>query len=56
MTPSNRSAADGGDARTVALAIDRMDGLVALAMAIGLYNREPAPLVYDFDRPLVLSV
>ncbi len=36
--------------------IDRVDGLVALAMAIGLYNREPAPLVYDFDRPLVLSV
>ncbi len=35
--------------------IDRVDGLVALAMAIGLYNREPAPLVYDFDRPLVLS-
>ncbi len=29
---------------------------LALAMAIGLYNREPAPVVYDFDRPLVLSV
>ncbi len=36
--------------------IDRVDGLVALAMAIGLYNREPAPMEYDFDRPLVLSV
>ena len=36
--------------------IDRVDGLVALAMAIGLYNREPAPIEYDFDRPLVLSV
>ncbi len=33
-----------------------IDGLVALAMAIGLYNREPAPLIYDFNRPLVLSV
>ncbi len=33
-----------------------IDGLVALAMAIGLYNREPAPLIYDFNRPLGLSV
>ena len=36
--------------------IDRVDGLVALAMAIGLYNREPTPVEYDFNRPLVLSV
>lgn len=34
----------------------RVDGVVALAMAIGLHAREPAPVVYDFDRPLVLSV
>ena len=34
---------------------DRVDGLVALAMAIGLQAREPGPVQYDFDRPLVLS-
>ncbi len=32
-----------------------MDGLVALAMAIGLYNRELAPIEYDFDRALILK-
>jgi phage terminase large subunit-like protein len=34
---------------------DRVDGLVALCMAVGLYSREPEPVEYDFDRPLVLS-
>jgi phage terminase large subunit-like protein len=33
----------------------RIDGLQALAMAVGLAAREPAPVEYDFDRPLVLS-
>ena len=35
---------------------ERVDGLVALAMAIGLHAREPGPVEYDFDRPLVLSL
>jgi len=34
---------------------ERVDGLVALIMAMGLYSREPAVVEYDFDRPLVLS-
>lgn len=34
---------------------ERVDGLVALVMAVGLYSREPEPLKYDFDRPLVLT-
>jgi phage terminase large subunit-like protein len=34
---------------------DKVDGLVALCMAVGLYSREPEPVEYDFDRPLVLS-
>jgi phage terminase large subunit-like protein len=33
----------------------RIDGLQALAMAVGIAGREPAPPTYDFDRPLVLS-
>lgn len=36
--------------------LERIDGLVALTMAIGLCSREPAPIKYDFSRPLVLSV
>ena len=36
-------------------AIGRIDGLVALIMAIGLHAREPAPLIYDFSSPMVLS-
>ena len=36
--------------------IERVDGMVALAMAIGLHAREPGPMEYDFDRPLVLTV
>jgi phage terminase large subunit-like protein len=33
----------------------RIDGLQALAMAVGIAAREPAAPDYDFDRPLVLS-
>ena len=33
----------------------RIDGLQALCMAVGIAAREPAPMVYDFSRPLVLS-
>ena len=36
-------------------AIDRIDGLVALIMAMGLHGRQPRPREYDFSRPLVLS-
>jgi phage terminase large subunit-like protein len=36
-------------------AIDRIDGIVALVMAIGLAARTPAPPRYDFNRRLVLS-
>lgn len=34
---------------------ERVDGLVALAMAIGLHAREPKPIEYDFSRPLVIT-
>lgn len=33
----------------------RIDGLQALAMAVGMAAREPGARVYDFSRPLVLS-
>jgi phage terminase large subunit-like protein len=33
----------------------RIDGLQALAMALGIGAREPVPVELDFDRPLVLS-
>jgi phage terminase large subunit-like protein len=33
----------------------RVDGLVALIMALGLHAREPAPRKYDFSRPLVVT-
>ena len=35
--------------------IERIDGLVALAMAIGLYNREPPPFksVYE-ERGIIM--
>jgi phage terminase large subunit-like protein len=33
----------------------RIDGAVALAMALGLRAIQPPPVTYDFDRPLVLS-
>ena len=35
--------------------VERVDGAVALAMAIGLHSRTPQ-MELDFDRPLVLSV
>jgi len=35
--------------------IDRVDGMVALAMAVGLHAREPGPKVYDFSGDMVLS-
>lgn len=36
-------------------AIDRIDGIVALIMAIGLHARQPKAPTYDFSRPLVLT-
>lgn len=36
--------------------IDRVDGMVALVMALGLYSREPAPVELDFTDPVVLEV
>lgn len=35
---------------------ERVDGLVALAMALGLHAKEPAPREYDFSGPLVISM
>lgn len=48
---------DPAEARKIAKdkSIERVDGAVALTMAIGLCNREPEPVKYDFSRPLVLS-
>jgi phage terminase large subunit-like protein len=48
---------DPAGARKIAKdrSVERVDGLVALAMAIGLHARQPAPPQYDFSRPLVLS-
>jgi len=48
---------DPAGARKIAKdrSIERVDGLVALAMALGVHAREPAPLTYDFGRPLVIS-
>lgn len=36
-------------------ATGRIDPVAAALMAIGVSSREPAPMNYDFDRPLVLS-
>ncbi len=36
-------------------AMERIDGIVALIMAIGLHARQPGPPRYDFSRPLVLT-
>lgn len=33
----------------------RIDAAQALAMAVGLYSKEPKPIEYDFSRPLVLT-
>ena len=35
---------------------ERIDPIVAAVMAVGIAAQEPAPLVYDFSRALVLSV
>ena len=47
---------DPAGARKIAKdkSIDRVDGLVALVMAMGLHGREPKPMEYDFSRPMVL--
>jgi phage terminase large subunit-like protein len=34
---------------------DRVDGLVALCMAVGLASREPEPVEYDFSQPVLLT-
>jgi phage terminase large subunit-like protein len=34
---------------------EKVDGLVALCMAIGLHSKEPAPREYDFSGPLVIT-
>jgi phage terminase large subunit-like protein len=34
---------------------EKVDGLVALAMALGLHAKEPAPVEYDFSGPLVIA-
>ena len=49
---------DPAGARKIAKdrSIDRVDGLVALAMAIGLHQRQEPTVEYDLDRCLVLSV
>ena len=36
-------------------AIERIDGLVALAMAVGVHAKTPAPLTYDFSLPGLLT-
>jgi phage terminase large subunit-like protein len=35
--------------------IERVDGLVALVMAVGLHAKAPKPVEYDFSRPLVIT-
>lgn len=47
---------DPAGARKIAKdkSLDRVDGLVALCMAIGLHAREPKPQVVDFSRPIFL--
>jgi hypothetical protein len=34
---------------------EKVDGLVALAMALGFHAKEPVPQEYDFSGPLVIS-
>jgi phage terminase large subunit-like protein len=36
--------------------VERVDGLVALAMACGLRARQPGPPVYDFSEPLAINL
>jgi phage terminase large subunit-like protein len=35
--------------------IERVDGLVALVMAVGLHAKAPKPVEYNFDLPLVIT-
>jgi phage terminase large subunit-like protein len=35
--------------------VERVDGLVALVMAVGLHARAPKPVEYDLNLPLVIS-
>lgn len=50
-------ATDPAGARKIAKdkARERVDGAVALCMAIGLHSKQPGPPQYDFDRNLVLT-
>jgi phage terminase large subunit-like protein len=47
---------DPAGARKIAKnrSIERVDGLVALTMAVGLHAREPGPIPYDFSQPMVI--
>lgn len=36
--------------------IERVDGLVALVMAVGLHAKAPKPIEYDYSMPLVITV
>jgi phage terminase large subunit-like protein len=48
---------DPAGARKIAKdkSIGRVDGLVALAMALGLHAREPGAVEYDFTGEIVLT-
>ena len=35
--------------------IERVDGLVALVMAVGLHAKAPKPIEYDYSMPLVIT-
>ncbi|MGH6897289.1 MAG: terminase large subunit [Geminicoccaceae bacterium] len=45
----------GNRKATKAKSTGRIDGLVAMIMAIGLHAREPAPRKYDFSQPMVIT-
>lgn len=49
---------DPAGARKIAKdkSIERVDGLVALVMALGLHAREKKPVEYDFSEPLVMTI
>lgn len=49
---------DPAGARKIAKdkSIERVDGIIALAMALGLHAREPGPLEYDFSQPMVFNI
>ncbi|MGE0651514.1 MAG: terminase large subunit, partial [Alphaproteobacteria bacterium] len=48
---------DPAGARKIAkdISVERVDGMIALVMAIGLHAREPAPREYTFSRDMILS-